>query len=391
MDFSLDEESKSMVESLKKFLAAEVLPVEADLKKRGILVGGAMTREVYDEGAKIRAKAVEAGFYTAHVPEAIGGGGLRHVTLTAMRETIAMCGSEMMAVFVMGDPPMGPTAMLSMLNDVQKDKYLHKLMSGEWTTCFCLTEPNVGSDVGALELMAVRDGDDYVLNGTKIFISNGLFADVFQVFACTEKGKGMGGGLSLFMVDGDTKGITRTLMKSMGGDDFQAELNFEDVRVPAENLVGQEGYGFLGATQWLSGERLMMSTQAVGLAEYSLKFGVEWAQTRKAFGKPIGKYQGVSFPLADCRIQLDAARALTYQAAWKLDQGEMAMQDLAVAKVFAADMLQKVVDTVMQTLGGIGYMTDHPIERIYRIARVFRFGGGTSEIQRKLIAKGMGL
>src|SRR5262249_33597567 len=148
--------------------------------------------------------------------------------------------------------------------------------------------------IANIECSAVRDGDHYIINGTKIFISNGLYADVLQVFAVTEKGKGMFGGISLFMVDANLKGITRKNMPSMGGDDFQAEIAFDNVRVPAANLVGEEGFGFLGATQWLSGERLMMAIQAVGLAEFALDFGLNWAKERSAFKQKIGKYQGVS-------------------------------------------------------------------------------------------------
>jgi len=218
-----------------------------------------------------------------------------------------------------------------------------------------------------------------------------MHADFLQVFAVTEKGKGMMGGISLFLVDADTPGLTRRLMRSMGGDDFQAEIFFQDVRVPAANLVGKPGFGFLGAAQWLSGERLMMAIQAVGLARYALELGVEWANTRRASGKAIKEFQGVSFPLADCATQIEAARWLTYRTAWLLDQGENAMTELAMTKVYTADLVGRVADQVLQTFGGIAYMSDHPIERVYRLARVFRIGGGTSEIQRRLIAKGIGL
>ncbi len=392
MHFQFDEETLLLIESMRKFLKTEVLPVEE--KHKALIAGGKMSTEVAALGAQIRKKAVQAGFYTCHVPKELGGGGLPHVTTTALREEIAKSGSVILGMFVIGDPPCGPTAMLMMLNDAQKDRYLHPLMRGDVTTCFALTEPNAGSDIAHIETTATKDPNDsgqYVLNGNKIYISNGMFADFFQVFAVTEKGKGMFGGISLFMVDAKTPGITKRNMPSMGGDDFQADIHFDNVRIPAANLVGEEGFGFLGATQWLSGERLMMAIQAVGLAEYSLEIGLEWAKNRKAFGQPIGKFQGVSFPLADCATQLEAARWLTYRTAWLLDQGETAMKELAMAKVFATDVLQKVVDQVLQTLGGVGYMSDHPIERIYRMARVFRIGGGTSEIQRKLIAKSLGL
>jgi acyl-CoA dehydrogenase len=389
MDFSFDEETILLRDELSRFLQAEVLPLEE--KHRDLIDGGRISDAVMEIGAGIRSKAVKAGFYTAHIAEELGGGGLSHVTVTALREEIALSGSKILALFVIGDPPMGPTPMLAMLDDAQKEKYLHPLMRGEKTTCFCLTEPDAGSDVNELKLAAVRDGGDYLLNGSKIYISNGMHADFFQVFAVTEKGKGMMGGISLFMVDADTPGITRNLMRSMGGDDFQAEIFFNDVRVPAANRVGKEGFGFMGAAQWLSGERLMMAIQAVGLSRYALGLGIEWANTRRVSGKPIKEFQGVSFPLADCATEIEAARWLTYHTAWRLDQGENAMTELAMAKTYTADLVGRVADQVMQTFGGIAYMSDHPIERVYRLARVFRIGGGTSEIQRRLIAKGIGL
>ncbi|MBK7972595.1 MAG: acyl-CoA dehydrogenase family protein [Deltaproteobacteria bacterium] len=393
MDFAFDDDTRLLCEALRKFLKTEVLPLEE--KHKDLLDGGKMSDEVARIGAGIRKKAVEAGFYTVHLPKELGGAGLPYVTTTALREEIAMSGSVILGLYVIGDPPCGPTPLLMLCNDEQRERFLKPLVAGDKTTCFALTEPGAGSDISSIQTMAVRDGDDWVLNGSKIYISNGMHADFFQVFALTKKpGPGedaMFGCISLFMVDADSPGVERKLMKSMGGDDFQAEITFKDVRVPASNLVGDEGFGFLGAAQWLSGERLMMAIQAVGLARYALAFGTEWAKTRMAFGKPIGKNQGVSFPLADCATQIEAARWLTYRTAWLLDQGETAMTELAMAKVFAADVLGKVADQVMQTLGGIGYMAEHPIERIYRMARVFRIGGGTSEIQRRLIAKGLGL
>jgi alkylation response protein AidB-like acyl-CoA dehydrogenase len=389
MDFSFDAETLQICEALKKFLKTEVLPLEE--KHKALIDGGRFSPEVYKIGAGIRAKAVEAGFYTVHISKELGGAGLSHVAVTLLREEIARSGSKILAIFVIGDPPMGPTPMLTLLNGEQKDRYLGPLMRGEKTTCFALTEPNVGSDIAKLETTAVRDGEHWVLNGTKLYISNGLAADFLQVFATTTRGKGMYGGISLFMVDAKTPGISRKLMRSMSGDDLQAEIVFDNVRVPAKNLVGEEGFGFLGATQWLSGERLMMSIQAVGLAQYALELGLDWARTRHAFDKTIGKYQGLSFPLADCATQIEAARWMTYRCAWLLDQGETAMKELAMSKVFSADVLGKTVDQVLQTFGGIGYMADHPIERLYRLARVFRIGGGTSEIQRRLIAKALEL
>lgn len=389
MDFRIPDEVQQVLIALRRFLEREVLAVEE--RHRDLVADGRVSPEVMELGAEIRRKSVEAGFYNLHMPAEVGGGGLSHVALCLVREAIAGSGSKILGLFVLGDPPMGPTPMLLDCTPEQRERYLVPLMRGEKTTCFALTEPNAGSDVGAIETTAVRDGDCYVLNGSKHYISNGLYCDFIQAFVATERGKGIGGGISLLLVDADTPGVSRRLMRSMAGDDFQAEIVFEDCRVPVANLVGAEGYGILGAMKWLSGERLMMASQAIGLADYCLRLGVEYAKVRKAFGQTIGRFQGVSFQLADCATELDAARWMTYHTAWLLDQGEAAMQELAMAKLFASEVCGRIVDRVLQVHGGAAYMVDHPIERLYRVARVLRIGGGTSEIQRRLIAKGLGL
>ena len=375
MDFHFDDDTRMLVDALQKFLDKEVLPLERE--HADAIDGGKVNDAVHEIGAGIRTKAVEAGFYNAHIPTELGGGGLPHVTLTALRETIARSGSVILAVFVIGDPPMGPTPMLMLCDEDQKERYVRPLMRGEVTTCFALTEPNAGSDVNALETTTVRDGDDYVLNGSKIYISNGLHCDFLQVFAVTEKGKGMAGGISLFLVDADTPGISRTLMRSMGGDDFQAEIGFDDVRVPAANRVGEEGYGFLGAAQWLSGERLMMAIQAGGAGRVRPR---PRPRTGPAPARPSGRRSGTTrgspFPSPTGRPRSRPRAGSPTGRPGCSTRVTRRGRSSRWPRSTRPTCSRRRRTPSLQTLGGIGYMTEHPIERIYRMARVFRIGGG---------------
>ena len=391
MDFTLPEEIRQLLDAINKFMEREVLPLERE--NREICEEGKFSRELHELGATIRKKSVDLGYYTLHMPEELGGGGLSMVGLSAVREAIAKSGTTILGAFVLGDPPMGPTGMLMECSDFQKKKYMEPLMRGEKTTCFALTEPNAGSDVAAIETTAVRDGDSYVLNGSKHFISNGPYCDFAQVFAANNRELGMNGGISAFFVDADTPGFTRSLQRSMADDDFQSEFFFEDCRVPKENMIGKEGFGFLSAATWLSAERLIVASNAVGLAEYLLNLGVEYAKIRVQFKKPIGKNQAIQWMLADSATEIEAARWLTYYTAWRIDQNpsDMALKEISMAKLYASEMCDRVADRILQVHGGMGYMKELPVERIYRIARLLRLGGGTSEIQRRLVAKCLGL
>ena len=389
MDFSLPEDVRQIRDAIKKFLDREVLPLE---RERWDICGeGKFSREVHELGARVRRKSVDLGYYTLHLPESMGGGGLSMVGLSAVREEIARSGTVILGIFVLGDPPMGPTGMLSECTAFQKQKYVGPLMRGEKTTCFALTEPNAGSDVAAIETTCVRDGDHYVLNGSKHFISNGPFCDFAQVFAANNRELGMNGGISAFFVDADTPGFTRRLQRSMADDDFQSEFFFEDCRVPAVNRIGKEGFGFLSAATWLSAERLIVASNAIGMADYLLKLGIEYAKIRVQFKKKIGRNQAIQWMLVDAATELEAARWLTYYTAWLLDQGGMALKEISMSKVYASEMCCRVADHVLQVHGGMGYMKELPVERMYRLARLLRIGGGTSEIQRYLIAKMLGL
>jgi len=385
MDFRLPEEVRQIQDAVKKFFDREVLQLE---KKHWDICGeGRFSNEVHALGAQVRKKSVDLGYYTLHMPEELGGGGLSMVGLSAIREDIARSGTTILGAFVLGDPPMGPTGMLRECTDFQKEKYLGPLMRGEKTTCFALTEPNAGSDVAAIETTAVRRGDSYVLNGSKHFISNGPYCDFAQVFAANNRELGMNGGISAFFVDVNTPGFTRRLQRSMADDDFQSEFFFEDCHVPAENMIGKEGFGFLSAATWLSAERLIVASNAIGIADYLLRLGIDYAKVRVQFKQPIRKFQAIQWMLADCATEIEAARWLTYHTAWLVDQGDMALKEISMTKVFASEMVGRVADRVLQVHGGMGYMKELPVERLYRLARLLRIGGGTSEIQRYVIAK----
>jgi alkylation response protein AidB-like acyl-CoA dehydrogenase len=387
MDFNLTDEENQIREAIKKFMEREVLPLEQ--KKKDVIGEGRLTDEVMALGAQVRKKSVDLGYYTIGLPEEMGGGGLSHVAMTAMREEIAQSGTVILGLFVLGDPPMGPTGVLKNCTDYQKENYLGPLMRGEKTTCFALTEPGAGSDVSSIKTRAVKTGDKYIINGQKHFTSNGPKADFIQLFAVTDPEKGLGRGVSMFLVDADSPGFTRRPQRSMGDDDFQAELFFDDCEVPAENIVGTEGLGFVEAMKWLSAERLIVAIQGVGMAEYLLRLGIDYAKVREQFGKPIIKNQAIQWMLADSATEIYAAKWMTYHCAWLIDQGKDAMKEISMAKLFASEMAFRVADRIVQVHGGIGYMKELPVERFFRLARLLRIGGGTSEIQRFVIARSL--
>ena len=389
MDFRLTEDEKQIVDAVKKFMEREVLPLEE--KHKAVVWDGKFTDEVRALGAGVRKKSVDLGYYTVGLPEKMGGGGLSHVGMTAVREVIASSATVILGIYVLGDPPMGPTGMLINATPFLKEKYVEPLMKGEKTTCFALTEPGAGSDVGALKTRAVKKGDHYIINGQKHFISNGPYCDFAQVFVITDPTKGMNGGCSLLMIDADTPGFTRRLQKSLGDDDFQSEFFFEDCAVPAANLVGTEGLGFVEAMKWLSSERLVVAINGVGMAQRLLDLGVDYAKVREQFGQPIKNFEAIQWMLADVATEIYAARWMTYHCAWLIDQGKPAMREISMAKLFASEMAFTAADKILQVHGGMGYMKELQVERMFRLARLLRIGGGTSEIQRWVIARSLGL
>ncbi|HYY45393.1 MAG TPA: acyl-CoA dehydrogenase family protein, partial [Actinomycetota bacterium] len=291
--------------------------------------------------------------------------------------------------------PEGPTGLLLSGTDEQKKKYLAPLVSAEKSMCFCLTEPDAGSDAQSLRTTAVKDGDHWVINGTKRFITNGAHADFALVFAANDRTKKARGGITAFIVEAGTPGFTvGRAHRGMVEGDGQYELVFDDCRVHEEQILGgpqNAGLGFYSAMQFLAMGRLSIAATCNGLADYALRTGLQYAKDREAFGRPIGKNQYVQGHIVDSVVELKASRLMTYECAWKYDQGEPVIQESSIAKLYASEMVGRVVDRMIQVHGGMGWMRELPLERLYRFVRVFRLVEGTSEIQRYIIAKTLGL
>jgi len=329
----------------------------------------------------------ELGTLGMTVSEQWGGAGLDYVSLVvALEEIAAGDGAISTIVSVQNSLPCGITQRYG--TEEQKQKYLSKLATGEWLGCFCLTEPQAGSDAGALECKAERDGDEWVLNGTKQFITTGKHAQVAIVFAVTDKAAGKK-GISCFLVPTDTEGyIVSRLEEKMGQHcSDTATIIFENCRIPAENLLGKEGEGYKIALSNLESGRIGIAAQSVGMARAALDAAVEYANERKAFGVEIVQHQAVAFRLADMATQIEAARQLIFHAATLKDAGLPCLKEASMAKLFASTIAERVCSDAIQIHGGYGYVSDFPVERIYRDVRVSQIYEGASDIQRLVIAR----
>lgn len=384
MDFTVPEEVVDVCDAIKAFIDREVRPLEEE--HRGELVAEGITPHLYEVAKDVMAKSVAAGFYGLGMPADIGGGGLGELGMCFVRETVAGAGA-FLSLLMMGDLPFGPNRMLYELGtDYQRDKYLMPLMSGDKTTCIALTEPDAGSDLSGVRTRAVPTDGGWVLNGQKLFITNAPYCDFAQVFAATE------GGHTILLVDKDTPGfVVGPIQRSMGDDHLQSEVYFDDCLVPDENVVGEAGRAFVYAAKFLSNERIAISSTAIGMADWLVAAMVDQARTRFQFGNPIGHNQAIQWMVADSKVELYAARSMCYDTAWHADQGDNVMEQVAMTKLYATEMVGRVADRAVQVFGGMGYMRDCPVERFYRLARVLRIAGGTSEVQRMMIARLAGL
>lgn len=380
MDFELSDEQQSIVETVRRFVSNELYPHEDEVERSGEVPPALVE--------KIRVKALKAGLYAANMPEELGGGGLDAVTMVLVERELGKASYALQ--WLVGRP----SNILLACEGAQRDRYLLPSIRGERHDCLAMSEPDAGSDVRSMRTRAVREGDDYVLDGTKHFISNADLADFVIVFAATgteDTSRGPKKLISGFLVDLDAPGLTVTRgSTSVSHRGYHhCELSFESCRVPVAQLLGEEGHGFDLMGQWLGASRLTVAAASVGRARRVLEMTTAWAAQRIQFGEPIGRFQGVGFPLADMATELEAAELLTLRAAWKLDRGTMTDQDAAMAKVFASETLGRITDRAVQIFGGAGLMTDLPIERFWRDARVERIWDGTSEIQRHIISRSM--
>jgi acyl-CoA dehydrogenase len=390
MDFRVPPELEEVRSSFRAFLDREVRPVEEKYKQQ--IQEDEFTPEMREAGLALRRKSAEIGYYGAHLPEEVGGWGLSTLGMTLLVEENGRSGMRF-GVYVLGPPmPEAPTPLLLEAAPELQKKYLVPLVKAEKTMCFALTEPDAGSDAQSIRTRAVRDGDHFVLNGTKHFITNAAHADFAVVFAVTDPEKRAHGGITAFIVERDTPGYkVGKRQRTMAGESNQSELIFSDCRVPATNIVGKEGFGFFSAMKFLNSGRAYIGAMCLGLAEHCLHIAIEYAKQRKAFGKPIGKFQGVQWPLADSAVEIEAARWLTYHLAWLCDQGEQPMRESSMVKLYNTEMVNRVADRAVQVLGGMGYLTEGGVEHIFRFVRMFRIVEGTSEIQRLVIARTLGL
>jgi hypothetical protein len=321
------------------------------------------------------------------VPEAWGGAGLDYVSLAvALEEIAAGDGATSTIVSVQNSVVCGPVNAFG--SDAQKSRYLAPLARGELLGCFCLTEPQTGSDAGAITTRAELRGDHYVLNGVKQFITSGANADVAIVFALTDKAAGKK-GISAFVVDAQTPGFVVARIEEKLGQRASdtAQIVFENCAVPAENLLGREGDGYRIALANLEGGRIGIAAQAVGMARAAFEAALAYARERQAFGKPIGEHQAVNFRLADMATKVDVARQMVWHAAALRDAGEPCLKEASMAKLFASEMAEEVASDAIQIHGGYGYVADFPVERIYRDVRVCQIYEGTSDIQRLVIGR----
>jgi acyl-CoA dehydrogenase len=380
MNFQLTDEQTMLLDSVGAFLDEEIYPYEEEADRAG---------EVSIERAnQIKEKAIEMGFYAANLPESVGGGGLDYMTMGLFEREVGKASYGLAANIAR------PTELLLACEGDQIDKYLAPCVSGEKHEVFALTEPGAGSDIMAMTTKAVADGDDYVIDGSKHFISTPCvpyFAIVFAITGVDETPRGPRKRVTAFLVDRGHKGFDITLGPLCVSQRAYRtyELSFENCRVGKEQLLGEEGKGLDLANKWLFMGRVWVGAQSCGKMERLVGLATDWAATRKQFGKAIGRFQGTSFKLADMATELQASDLLVMHACQKADQGIMTSDDAAMAKLFASEALGRAADNTVQIFGGMGLMEGLPVERLWRDARVERIWDGTSEIQRHIISRAM--
>lgn len=335
------------------------------------------------------AELAALGAFGVAVPEELGGAGLDYLSLALVLEEIAAGDGGTSTIISVNNCPVCSIAMMY-ANDAQKEQWLRPLAQGKMLGAFALTEPHTGSDASALRTTATRDGDFYVLNGTKQFITSGKNGDVAIVMAVTDKAAGKR-GISAFWVPTNTPGyIVAGIEHKMGQHSSDtAQILLENCRIPAENLIGAEGQGYKIALSGLEGGRIGIASQSVGMARAAFDAALAYSRERESFGKPIYEHQAVQFRLADMATRIEAARQLIWHAASMKDAGLPCLKEAAMAKLFASEMAERVVSEAMQVFGGYGYVSDFPIERIYRDVRVCQIYEGTSDIQKILIARAL--
>ncbi len=378
MEFGLSQEQELVVTTVRSFVERELYPLESEVERTGSVP--------LDLGREIQKKVIDLGFYAPNIPASFGGGGLDQLTFALLEREL---GRASMALSVWWGRP---SNILCACNEEQQQRYLAPSVSGEKIDAPAMTEPDAGSDVRGMKCHARKDGADWIVNGTKHFISHADIADFVIVFVATGEEATAGGAkkrITCFLVDRGTPGFEiRHGYNSVSHRGYHnCILTFSDCRLPAAQMLGEEGQGFVLANSWLYATRLTVAAMCVGRARRAFDLALGYAAQRKQFGQLIGKFQGVSFKLADMSTEIDAADYLTLAAAWRIDRGLAAERHVAQAKLYASEMLARVTDEALQIYGGMGLMDDLPLERLWRDARVERIWDGTSEIQRHIISR----
>jgi acyl-CoA dehydrogenase len=377
LDFSIPSETRLLIESVRRFVTQEVQPLEKETESAGRVPAEALKR--------VKKQAQELGFFAMNMPDDVGGGGLSHVDMCLVEEELGKTSDALIRrVFGQVYP------MLLACKGDQREKYLLPTVRGDKICAMAITEPGAGSDAASISTTATREGDQWVLNGRKHFISDGDIADYVIVMAVHDKERRARGGISLFLVDKGTPGFEVTSVQPMMGHRGygHAELVFENCRIPADAVLGEVGEGFKLIMSSVSGIRLAhIGARAVGMAQRVLELMRNHANDRKQFGQPIGEFQMVQQLIADSATEIFATRMMVLNTAWELDQGIDCRDKVSMVKLYASEMIGRVADRGIQVFGGMGFTKEMPLERIYRDSRVTRIYDGTSEIHRMLIAR----
>jgi len=381
MDFSLTDEQRLIIKTTREFVEQELYPHEALIENTGELPSALLQ--------ELKAKAIDAGLYAANMPVEVGGAGLDAVTCALYEKELGRTSYALHYSCVAR-----PSNILLACQGDQRERFLLPAVRGERTECLAMTEPGAGSDLRSMKTSAVKSGADYVINGTKHFISHADQSDFVILFAASgeeDSTRGKKKLMTAFLIDVGHPGfLVRPGYKNVSHRGYHNSiLEFSDCRVPASAVLGELHKGFDVANTWLGATRLQVAATCLGRAERALELATQWAVDRVQFGQAIGKFQGVSFKLADMAMELRAAELLTLEAAWKVDQKTATDMDMAIAKLKASEMLAMVADEALQIHGGMGLMTDLPLERIWRDARIERIWDGTSEVQRHIISRSL--
>ncbi|WHY59342.1 acyl-CoA dehydrogenase family protein [Peribacillus simplex] len=376
MTITLTKEMQQMKEMIRNFVEREVEPYAIQIEEED-----AIPEHLVE-------KAKDLGLFGISIPEQYGGIGLNAVGKATVLEQLGRTHNGFVSL-ISAHTGIGSTGLVKLASEHLKKKYLPEMAAGTKIGAFALSEPGAGSDATNLATTAEKKGDYWVMNGTKHFITNGPIADVYTVFALTDKDKGAKGGITAFLVERDFPGlIVGKKDKKMGlRGSYTSQVIFEDCIIPEENVIGEVGMGYISALKILGEGRVGLAARSVGSSGKLIELSAKYAKERIQFGKPISDNQAIQWMLADMATETEAARALTMMAAQKIDEGKKVIKEASMAKLFASDVFNRVADKAVQIHGGMGYMAEYPVERFYRDARITKIYEGTNEIQRLIIAR----